>query len=118
MEFIDLIKKSKELKQAYALLNRTEGSKAWGVNEYMQGFVGDVGDLAKLIMAKKGFRYSAKSDLDDKLAHELADCLWSIITIADELDIDLEEEFMKTVNQLQEKISDRNVIKAKRSKRI
>lgn len=118
MEFKDLIEKARNLKAAYALLNRTEGAKKWGTNEYMQGFVGDVGDLSKLIMAKKGFRFDQNSKIDEKLAHELADCLWSIITLADELDVDLEAEFIKTMNKLEVKISDRKIIKDKKFRRL
>jgi len=58
----------------------------------------------KLVMAKEGFR--AHNNIDKKLAHELADCLWSIIILADELSIDLESEFLTTMEELQKRISD------------
>jgi NTP pyrophosphatase (non-canonical NTP hydrolase) len=64
----------------------------------MQRFVGDVGDLAKLIMASRGNR--ALDNVDAKLGHEIADCLWSLIVIAQELGIDLEGEFLKTMDDL------------------
>lgn len=63
--------------------------------------VGDVGDLSKLIMAKNNQRNIP--DLDAKLAHELADCLWSTIALADELNIDLEGAFVETMNALKVK---------------
>lgn len=44
----------------------------------MLGFLGDVGDLAKLVQGKAGVR--PRPDLDEALAHELADCLWSVLT--------------------------------------
>ena len=65
----------------------------------MAGFVGDVGDLSKIIMAKSGFR--AMDDVDTKLAHELSDCLWSVLTIANYYNIDLKTEFMKSMNELE-----------------
>jgi NTP pyrophosphatase (non-canonical NTP hydrolase) len=34
------------------------------------------------------------------LGHELADCLWSIIILASELDIDLEANFLATMEKL------------------
>jgi NTP pyrophosphatase (non-canonical NTP hydrolase) len=117
MDFQELIQRTSKIKGAYAVLNRTEGNKTWGVNEYTQGLVGDVGDLVKLIMAKKGYRFAA-TDTDKKLANELSDCLWSIIVIADELDIDLEKAFIKTLNQLESKISERKVIKTTKSKTL
>jgi len=87
----------------YDELNKKDGHKIWGVSERMAGFVGDVGDLSKLIMAKEGIR-RAPDDLDAKLAHEVADCLWSIIVIADQLNINLEEEFVKVMDELQARI--------------
>lgn len=68
----------------------------------MAGFVGDVGDLSKIIMAKHGLR--AMDDVDTKLAHELSDCLWSILVIASRHEIDLATEFMKTMDQLDTRI--------------
>lgn len=111
MDFNELIKKSRQIKTAYDRLNREEGNKVWSASEYAQGLVGDIGDLMKLIMAKRGFRFSADGGLNQKLAREIADCLWSIIIIADELDIDLEKEFLKTMRQLENKIGERKVLK-------
>ena len=102
MEFRALAQKAREIKVAYAKLNKKKGEKNWGIAEYAQGFVGDVGDLMKLVMAKEGFR--SYNDVDKKLAHELADCLWSIIVLADELSIDLESEFLNTMEKLQKRI--------------
>jgi len=102
MEFNEFIKKAKEIRDKYAELNRKEGNKPWGVAECTQGFVGDVGDLVKLVMAKGKFRNC--EDMDEKLRHELSDCLWSIIIIADELGIDLEKCFFDTMDELNRRI--------------
>jgi len=76
-----------EVEEKYAQTN----DQPWSVSEYVQGFMGDLGTLAKLVMAKEGFR--TISDVDSKLKHELADCLWSIVVISDKLGIDLAEVF-------------------------
>lgn len=114
MQFQDIIKRARAIKKAYDALNRREGNKVWGVSEYTQGLVGDVGDLMKLIMAKKGFRFSAEENVSAALKHELADCLWSVLMIADELGINLEKEFVATMNKLESKITERRVIKSNR----
>lgn len=98
MELKDLIQKAKEVKDKYASLDQ----RPWGVAEYTQGFVKDVGDLTKLVMAKNGFR--KEESVDEKLEHELCDCLWSVLVIADELGIDIENEFPKQMESLKEKI--------------
>ena len=101
MEFKEIIKRAKEIQKAYKLFNEKSGHKPWSVAEYTQGFMGDVGDLAKLVMVKNNFRY--KEDVDKKLAHELSDCLWSIIVISGELGVDLEKEFLLTMDELEQK---------------
>jgi NTP pyrophosphatase (non-canonical NTP hydrolase) len=68
----------------------------------MLGFVGDVGDLAKLVIAQEGRRDIA--DFEKKTAHELADCLWSIIVLADSYHIDLEESFSDLCAKLRQRI--------------
>lgn len=102
MDLNILTQKAKEIKDAYMVLNKKEGRKKWSKSEYVQGFVGDVGDLSKLIMAKNNFRHI--EDVDKKISHELSDCLWSILIIADELDIDLESEFLNSMKELKKRI--------------
>lgn len=69
----------------------------------MQGFVGDVGDLMKLVMAKSGVR--TIPDTDRKLAHELSDCLWSVLVLARLYDVDLEKEFLRTMDEIEARVS-------------
>jgi NTP pyrophosphatase (non-canonical NTP hydrolase) len=54
--------------------------------------------LAKLVLAENGKRNI--TDSKEKLGHELADCLWSIIVLSKLHDIDLETSFMKTMKEL------------------
>lgn len=114
MQFQDIIKRARAIKKAYEELNRREGGRVWGASEYAQGLVGDVGDLMKLIMAKKGFRFSAEENVSAALKHELADCVWALLMIADELGINLEKEFIATMNKLESKMTERRVIKRSR----
>lgn len=94
--------KALQVKNLYAQLNRLQGHKQWQVDDYMSGFVGDVGDLSKLIMAKQGYR--GTQDVNDALSHELSDCLWSVLVLAQELDIDLDTIFNKSMTELAAKI--------------
>jgi NTP pyrophosphatase (non-canonical NTP hydrolase) len=76
--------------------------RAWTTEELTLGFVGDVGDLVKLIMADAGVREIL--EVKAKLAHELADCLWSILVLAQRLDVDLEMAFLETMDALELRI--------------
>lgn len=79
----------------------------------MEGFVRDVGDLMKLIMAKEGARDI--EDVEKKLAHELSDCLWSILVLSNKYGVNIEEAFMKTVGELEKRIAAENNIASKTS---
>jgi len=61
-----------------------------------------VGDLAKLIIAENGKRNIPNSK--EKLKHELSDCLWSIIVLADLHGISLENAFLDTMNEIEKQI--------------
>lgn len=98
----DLQHSALEIAAKYDALNQKAGRKNWGAKEYAMGFVGDVGDLTKLVMAKEGLRH--KDDVDAKLAHELSDCLWSVLVLAKQYDIDLEKAFLKTMDELKARI--------------
>jgi len=87
-----------EIRARFAELEQAKFRREWTKEEVMQGFVGDVGDLMKLVMAKSGLRQVA--DADHKLAHELSDCLWSVLVLSQLYGIDLEREFMKTMDEL------------------
>lgn len=101
MKFEDLLKRAVEIRTKYDELNARRGV-AWNEQNLMSGFVGDVGDLSKIIMAKHGLR--GMDDIDAKLAHELSDCLWSVLVLADKYKIDLATEFQRTMDSLDERI--------------
>lgn len=103
MKYDELKDRAIEISNLYDKLNKQKGQKIWDSQAVMAGFVGDVGDLSKLIMAKNNLR--SKDNVDEKLAHELSDCLWSILILASKLDIDLAHSFMKTMDSIELKIT-------------
>lgn len=102
-ELKDLQVRALEIRAKYEALNAKSSHDMWNAKEYMMGFVGDVGDLTKLVMAKENLRDI--DDVDAKLQHELADCLWSILVLADTYNVDLEKAFKKTMDELDERLS-------------
>ena len=97
--FKDLTDRAWRVRQLYAELETQRHGRAWTAQEVALGFVGDVGDLAKLVQAKAGVRNIP--DVQAKLAHELADCLWSVMTLARLYDVDLEASFLATMDELE-----------------
>jgi NTP pyrophosphatase (non-canonical NTP hydrolase) len=94
--------RARALRELFAALETRRHGRAWTTPEIALGFVGDVGDLAKLVQAAVGVR--DVPDLRARLAHELADCLWSVLTLADQLDVDLERAFSDTMTELEQHV--------------
>jgi NTP pyrophosphatase (non-canonical NTP hydrolase) len=99
MDLTTLTERAMEIKTRFAEREQSSHGRAWTKEEVMQGFVVDIGDLMKLVMAKSGLR--DLPDLDQKLAHELSDCLWSILVLSRLYGLDLEQEFLKTMAQIE-----------------
>jgi len=102
MNLDDLQARAIEIRDKYDTLNQQKRGVTWNEQQLMAGFVGDVGDLSKIIMAKHGLR--PMDDVDEKLAHELSDCLWSVLVLASKYDINLTHEFQKTMDELDSRI--------------
>ncbi len=99
MEFEKVIDRAMEIRRLYEAMEKQLYGSAWTSEEIMLGFAGDVGDLAKLITAEIGKRSISNSK--EKLEHELADCLWSVIVLSKVHGVDLEKSFFETMDQLE-----------------
>jgi len=82
------------IRTQYAALEMKRHGRSWTREEIALGFVSDVGDLMKLVMAKEGVR--AIPDADEMLAHELADCLY---------EVDIAQAFLGTMDDLEKCIA-------------
>jgi NTP pyrophosphatase (non-canonical NTP hydrolase) len=104
-ELEDLTRAALRVHDLYDELNLNDRGRVWTREEFMLGFVGDVGDLAKLVMAEEGARtfHGGRA----ALGHELADCLWSVLILAHKYDIDLAAEFSRTMAELEQAITRR-----------
>lgn len=98
----DLQARALQVAGKYDALNAAQGHQKWGPKDRALGFVTDVGELMELVMAKEGMR--SGDNVDAKLRHELADCLWSVLVLAKHYNVDLEQEFKHTMDQLEERI--------------
>lgn len=95
----------REAKEVRAMCERLEMrlyGRSWTTEDLAMGLVGDVGDLVKLIQAVRGIRDIP--DYSKQLEHELADCLWSILVLADKLEVDIETAFKELIYDLKTSI--------------
>ena len=102
MEFQSIVERAIAIRRLYEQRETQLYGSAWTNEEIALGFVGDVGDLAKLIIAENGKRNIP--DSREKWEHELSDCLWSVIVLAHLHDIDLERSFLNTMEELQKRL--------------
>ncbi|MBI5824508.1 MAG: nucleotide pyrophosphohydrolase [Chloroflexi bacterium] len=103
MEFQAIIERALNIRKQYEKKEEYLYGASWTNEEITLGFIGDVGDLAKLIIAENGKRNIPNSR--EKLEHELSDCLWSIIVLANAHKIDLEKSFSKTMDEIEKQIN-------------
>ncbi|MFJ9683551.1 nucleotide pyrophosphohydrolase [Streptomyces sp. NPDC101194] len=103
MSLDEMLQQAVRVHDLYDQLNRRERGRVWTREEFMLGFMGDVGDLAKLVMAEEGARDMPGGRV--ALEHELADCLWSVLILAHRFDVDLKTVFGRTMTELETAIS-------------
>ncbi len=115
MSLAALSTRARRVRKLYAALETRHGGRPWSGAELAQGFVGDVGDLMKLIQAKEGRR--SGRNVDAALAHELADCLWSVLVLADAYGVDLDAAFRRTMTGLERKLTPRRRTRTARTPR-
>lgn len=61
MNYQDMLKRALEVRQNYDSLNQSKRGVQWNEQQLMAGFVGDVGDLSKIIM----------DQLEDRISQDL-----------------------------------------------
>jgi NTP pyrophosphatase (non-canonical NTP hydrolase) len=103
MDFQEITQRALSIREQYSEFEKQHYGESWTSEEIALGLVGDIGDLVKLVMAESGHRNIP--DSKRKLKHELADCLWSIIVLANNHDIDLEKSFLETMDTLERRLS-------------
>jgi NTP pyrophosphatase (non-canonical NTP hydrolase) len=99
MDFQTMIDRALTVRRLYEEKEKQLYGTPWTREELMLGFVGDVGDLAKLVVAENGRRKI--DDSKAKLEHEISDCLWSLIVLAKMHNVDLEQSFTETMDKLE-----------------
>lgn len=105
MDFAELSLRAAQVRQQYAQWEEVRYGRSWSQEEIALGLVGDVGDLMKLVQGKAGVR--PREDLDEALAHELADCLWAVMTLADTYGVDLQTAFLRTMDTIEHSLHGR-----------
>lgn len=72
MDFQYITERALAIRKLYEEHEKRLYGSSWTSEEIALGFVGDVGDLAKLVIAENGKRDIP--DIKKEMEHELADC--------------------------------------------
>lgn len=99
MEFQKLVNRALDLRRQYEKKEKQLYGSPATEEDLVQGFVGDVNNLSRLILANQGKREIAYST--EKLSSQLSHCLWSVIVLAGLHNVDLEQSFMETMDKLE-----------------
>lgn len=103
MNFDEAIEKARKIRNLYDVLEEKKYGKKWERKDLVLGFVHDVGDLVKTTMMMDGTREEIPESRS-MLSHELSDCLWSILILADKYDVDIKESFIENMHLLEQKL--------------
>ncbi len=68
----------------------------------------EVGELARLMARKYGDQSFKKNEGENEISDELADILWVVICLANQMDIDLEEAIQKNLDKKNTRDKDRH----------
>ena len=76
-------------------------------SDYLQGLMGDLGEVAQLLARRK--QEGPLKETDRKLAKELCDCIYMTFSLADELDIDMTKEYPIHLEFLEQYLKEKQV---------
>jgi NTP pyrophosphatase (non-canonical NTP hydrolase) len=99
MELQKLIHRAMDLRNQYEKKEKQLYGTPSTDEDIVEGFLGDVNNLVKLVKAQHGKGAIANSA--EKLGPQLSHCLWSVIVLAKMYNIDLEQSFMETMDKLE-----------------
>lgn len=83
----------------YEVLEKRYNGKTWSLHELMIGFTNDAGYIGRLLLAHDG-TWGIDGDVDAELRHKLAESMWWLFVLADELDIDIDQAFAQTMSTM------------------
>lgn len=104
MEFEKIIQRALEIRKHYAELEKKKYGAEWDNKKLLEGVGKDFKDLADLILTKE--RGQEPENFEAKISHELSDCLWSVLILANRYSIDMEASFLKTMDDLEKRIDE------------
>ncbi len=95
-----MTRRAVEVRQRIAAFERATYGAEWTTTDLVSGLMTDVGDLAAAIQRVQGRRPERATPPMEELQHELGDCLWVLMVLADRFDVDLDAAFVSTMTSI------------------
>ena len=92
------------IRQLYHQLEEKHHGSRWSKTEDMVGFLYDIGELGRMLMAADG-RWVYPGNGGPQLEAKLAECLWWLFALSDRLNIDLNHAFLTKLGDLESSLS-------------
>lgn len=99
---------TKEIQKAVDKWIMEEAGGYWQPSSIMMRMMEEMGELATEINNRYGDRPKKPTEQDGDIGEELADVLFTIICLANSLDIDLEESFLQIMEKYKIRDKDRH----------
>jgi len=103
-DFSNAVARSIQIRRLYNELEKRKHGGPWTNSEDMIGFVHDVGELGRLVMAAEG-RWIHEGDLTQDLGDKLAECMWWLLVLSHRLGIDINYAFSSKLAELESSLS-------------
>jgi len=96
--------RARHIRDLYKQLEERLHGSAWTPQEVMLGYVYDIGELSRLVMASQD-RWMHEGDLPQELEGKLSECLWWVLVLADRLGVDITKAFTAKMDALDAQLS-------------
>jgi NTP pyrophosphatase (non-canonical NTP hydrolase) len=100
MDIEEMSTRAMQIRRRFEQFEARSYGQTWSSDDLVLGFVKDVGDLAAAVQQVEGRRPSGAADPHDALRHEIADCIWALLVIANRFDVDPVAAFSETMDEL------------------
>jgi len=90
-----------EVRARFTVFEEASYGQAWSTEDLVMGLMTDVGDLSAIVHRLEGRRPLRDADPKEELAHELSDCLWVLLVLADRYGVEMGPSFAGTMNGIE-----------------
>jgi len=103
-DFTSAVERSMAVRRLYHELEKRNHGSPWTKQEDVIGFVYNVGELGRMVMAAEG-RWVHPGELGKDLGDKLAECLWWLFVLSERLGVDLNGAFAAKLSELENSLA-------------